>query len=246
MNELRRNDFAQSDAACIPKTCNNAECPILQASMQTTPFSIKKQSLLLSPLRTIFWQEQQALICSDLHLGKVGHFRKSGIAMPQNIFKDDVQKLFAAIQHFNPKQVIIVGDMVHSHANKELELFVKWRNDFAHVEFHLVKGNHDILLKTWYTESNIILHEQQLILDPFLFTHDPTESQAHYVISGHIHPGVIVKGLGKQALKFPCFYFGKQQCILPAFGGFTGAHPIEPKKAENVFAIVENSIIQIQ
>ncbi len=225
--------------------CANFKNPILQANMQATPFVIRNQTLLLSSTRTLFWQEQQTLICSDLHLGKAGHFRKSGIAMPQNIFKEDVQKLFAAIQHFNPTQIIIVGDMVHSHANKELDLFVKWRNDFAHVDFHLVKGNHDILLKTWYAEANIILHEEQMILNPFLFTHDPTTSDTYYVISGHIHPGIAMKGLGKQSLKFPCFYFGDKQCILPAFGGFTGSHPIEPKKNEKVFAIVENSIIQI-
>lgn len=214
--------------------------------MHVVPFNIQNQSLLLSPNRTLFWQEQQALICSDLHLGKAGHFRKSGIALPPHIFKEDVQKLFAAIQFFNAKQVLIVGDMVHSHANKELDLFLKWRNDFADVDFHLIKGNHDILLKKWYADAQIVLHEEQLIVDPFLFTHDPTKSDTYYVISGHIHPGISVKGLGKQSLKFPCFYFGKEQCILPAFGGFTGSHAIEPKKAEKVFAIVENSIIQIQ
>jgi uncharacterized protein len=214
--------------------------------MHVVPFNIQNQSLLLSPNRTLFWQEQKALICSDLHLGKAGHFRKSGIALPPHIFKEDVQKLFTAIQFFNARQVLIVGDMVHSDANKELDLFLKWRNDFAHVDFHLIKGNHDILLKKWYADAQIVLHEEQLIVGPFLFTHDPTKSDTYYVISGHIHPGISVKGLGKQSLKFPCFYFGKEQCILPAFGGFTGSHAIEPKKDENVFAIVENSIIQIQ
>ncbi len=29
--------------------------------------------------------------------------------------------------------------MFHSHANKELELFAKWRNDLADIEFHLVR-----------------------------------------------------------------------------------------------------------
>ena len=30
----------------------------------------------------MFWEEEKALIVSDLHFGKTGHFRKSGIAVP--------------------------------------------------------------------------------------------------------------------------------------------------------------------
>jgi metallophosphoesterase superfamily enzyme len=60
------------------------------------------------------------------------------------------------------------------------------------------------------------------------------------------HPGILIRGLGKQSLRFPCFYFGEQYAILPAFGNFTGFSLIEPSSRENVFAIVENKIIQIQ
>ena len=34
--------------------------------------------------------------------------------------------------------------------------------------------------------------------------------------------------------------------MLPAFGGFTGLHIIEPAKNDNVFAIIEDDIIQLQ
>ncbi len=67
--------------------------------------------------------------------------------MPQSVYKEDIQRLIAQIQYFKPKSLIVVGDMFHSTANKELELFAKWRNDFTYLEIHLIKGNHDILKK---------------------------------------------------------------------------------------------------
>jgi metallophosphoesterase superfamily enzyme len=33
--------------------------------------------------KAIFWQEKQTLLIGDLHLGKITHFRKEGIAIPQ-------------------------------------------------------------------------------------------------------------------------------------------------------------------
>src|SRR3982750_1025372 len=130
---------------------------------------IHNQHLWLTGERSIFWEEEKALIVSDLHFGKTGHFRKSGIAVPQNIFKEDLQRLFAEIQFYQPKQLIIVGDMFHSRENKEIDLFLKWRNDIPRVEVILVKGNHDVLAATWYKKAAITVQEQKLCIDNFCF-----------------------------------------------------------------------------
>src|SRR6478672_9244810 len=92
---------------------------------------IYKNTFWLSLQRCVYWEEQNALIVSDLHFGKTGHFRKSGIAVPQNIFKEDLQRLVSLLNYFKPQQLIVVGDFFHSHENNELEWFKKWRNDFA-------------------------------------------------------------------------------------------------------------------
>ncbi len=68
----------------------------------------------------------------------------------------------------------------------------------------------------------------------------------NYFFSGHIHPGIRMSGAGKQSLCFPCFYFGKEYAVLPAFSHFTGVAVIEPKKNENVFAIVGKKLVQLQ
>lgn len=210
--------------------------------------TILNNSFLLSAGRCIFWEEEKALILSDLHFGKTGHFRKNGIAVPQTIFKEDIQRLTALVQYFKATQLIIVGDLFHSHANKEMDMFVRWRNDFAQLDIKLVIGNHDILPADWYRQVNIFCITDQLQMGSFIFTHDKAACDAAgdaYIFSGHTHPAVILAGNARQRLKFPCFHFTKGHAVLPAFGRFTGTHSIKPAKGDAVFAIAQNSIVKL-
>jgi len=210
---------------------------------------IKDELLWLSADKALFIESQQALVLSDLHLGKTGHFRKSGIAVPQNIYTDDLHRLLQLVHYFQPKQMIVVGDLFHSVANKELALFQKWRESFSQVEVILIKGNHDILHQQWYDEAGIQTRVKKLVQHPFQFVHDSNElskDDSAYAITGHIHPGIVMKGLGKQSLRLPCFYFSDKYAVLPAFGGFTGLHMINHQKSDAVFAIINQNVVQVQ
>ena len=88
--------------------------------------------------------------------------------------------------------------------------------------------------------------KKELQINSFLFTHDKCEEKEHvYIFCGHIHPAIVLHGLGKQNLRFPCFYFAKDYCILPAFSHFTGMASIEPEKNDHVFAIVDNKLVRM-
>ena len=187
-----------------------------------------------------------------MHFGKSGHFRKSGIGIPQNIYKEDLHRLFSQIQFFKASKLIIAGDMFHSHANKEIDFFLKWRLDLPNLEIILIKGNHDILAKKWYEKAHIQLVEQKMRIRNFCFTHDMAdecemeeEDEELFTFSGHIHPGVKIRGAGRQSLTLPCFYFGKEFAVLPAFSVFTGLAKINPKKGDHVFALIENTVVKL-
>nr|WP_294991896.1 ligase-associated DNA damage response endonuclease PdeM [uncultured Sediminibacterium sp.] len=210
--------------------------------------TLREQHFWLSPERVLFWEEEKILIVADLHFGKTGHFRKSGIAVPQSVYQQDLQRLFHQISFFKPDKVLIVGDFFHSLQNREMDFFLKWRNDLQSLPFILVQGNHDILRKEWYQEAAIDLLDQYHSKS-FLFIHDDADfdgTEDLFVFSGHLHPGCIIRGAGKQSLRFPCFYFTDRNCILPAFSHFSGLAIVEPKKKDHVFAIVNQSIIKIQ
>lgn len=215
------------------------------------PFLFHQQNLWLSPGRCIFWEEESILILSDLHFGKSGHFRKSGIGIPQNIFKEDIQKLFSQIQFFKPKTVLIAGDLFHSTENKEINFFLKWRNDIPDVAFYLIRGNHDILTKRFYKQANITLFENKLTIRNFCFTHDITsvfedDHEKLFTFSGHIHPGIKMNGIASQSIMLPCFYFGKNHAVLPAFSAFTGLAKLRPARTDHVFVLLNGQVMKIQ
>lgn len=197
----------------------------------------------------MYWEEEHALILSDLHLGKTGHFRKAGIAVPQAVFKEDMQRLVTLVQQFSPRQLIIIGDMFHSHSNKEHDFFLRWRNDFDSLPIRLVRGNHDILSRKWYDIAGIELMETEFRLGKFIFAHDHADCTAAencYLFSGHIHPGISVSTGIRQSLHFPCFYFAEDHAVMPAFSRFTGTASIRPKKGEKVVAIVEGRLMAME
>src|SRR5882762_9356477 len=133
------------------------------------PFNhtLLQNNFWLSPERMLYWEEQKALVVSDLHFGKTGHFRKEGIAVPQSVYKEDLQRLVSQLQFFQPRHLIVVGDMFHSSANKELDWFRKWRDDFPDLDIQLIMGNHDILQRKWYEEAGVVIHYEALTIGQF-------------------------------------------------------------------------------
>jgi len=209
-----------------------------------TLLRIQHHNLWLSAARVLFWEEAQIMIAADLHFGKSGHFRKSSIPIPQAVFKQDLHRLFDQIQYFQPKQVIIVGDMFHSSDNAEIEWFSTWRENCRQIPFILVQGNHDILSSDRYDRLGIELKTDHYLLNPFQFQHHPVRSVAQETIcqiAGHVHPGVELVGLGKQRMKFPCFHIQKRQILLPAFSDFSGLHCMPIEKEDQIFAIIPGS-----
>lgn len=210
--------------------------------------TIRNEKWLLLSEKAVFWKSKEILILCDLHLGKSGHFRKSGIPAPGRINSKNLERLSYLIDQFVPKNVLILGDLFHSSANREWFEFEEWLQKNSDTEFTLVTGNHDILHNTFYEAVNFELHTE-LKIGPFLFVHDigkATELPADTtVVGGHIHPAVTLKGKGRQSLRFPAFIISDQRILLPAFGEFTGLHAIALNETDKAYALVEEQIISI-
>ncbi|MEO9869596.1 ligase-associated DNA damage response endonuclease PdeM [Ekhidna sp.] len=198
------------------------------------------EELVLLPERAIYWSSRQTLILSDLHLGKAGHFRKHGIPISRKIHLTDIHILERLIKENRPEKVILLGDLFHSFENNEWKDFLTFLKVYNYIEFILVEGNHDILSE--YPEELSLV--SLLDIPPFSFTHIREESQL-FNISGHIHPGVSIRGKGRQSITVPCFYFGSNHGLLPAFGQFTGIKKIQPKSNDRVFGIADRTIIEL-
>lgn len=215
-----------------------------------TACNIEHQRFWLLPEKAIYWQKRKTLLVADLHIGKSGHFRKHGIAVPGEVNRSNLANLSHLIDRTSAEHLVILGDLFHSDINREWQQFINWRKNYRELEISLVIGNHDILKKKKY-HSSIINLFKKITMGPFLLIHNLNElenkNQAQsYTLSGHIHPAVKLKGKGRQSVKLPCFYFGQHHGILPAFGNFTGTHVIDPKEEDSVYIIADSEIISAE
>jgi len=205
---------------------------------------LKGEVLMLLPQKAIFWKSESLLLIADVHLGKAGHFRKNGLAVPGNLHHGDLQKLELLISSCRPKTILFLGDLFHSEVNAEWYVFADWVKKFDKIDFTLIVGNHDILPEKSYQDLNFHL-TARLAIGPFSFTHEPTPESDHYNFAGHIHPGIRLRGAAKQGMVLPCFYFKQDHAILPAFGRFTGLFMMKKWQKDRVFAISEESVISL-
>ncbi len=210
---------------------------------------LRHQRLWLLPQKAIFWEKENVLMIADPHFGKVGHFRRNGIPVPASVNNTNFELLNALLKAMKIDHLIILGDLFHSRQNREWEQFFEWRSNRPELKVTLVIGNHDILDRQTYHASRINLFHK-LRMKPFLLVHDLnsfeiSDTDTNYLLSGHIHPAVQLRGKGRQSMKLPCYFFGKQRGVIPAFGEFTGTHVIKPGPGDRIYAIVKNQIVPV-
>jgi DNA ligase-associated metallophosphoesterase len=149
--------------------------------------------------------------------------------------------------------VVFLGDFLHSarsHARETLQALADWRSLHAHVALTLVRGNHDARAGDPPTSLGISVVDEPLRVDGFALCHHPKPVAGAYVIAGHWHPCVSVRGRAHDHLRLPCFWFGDDSGqagahavgVLPAFGSFTGMHPIERRERDRLYAIADGHV----
>lgn len=210
--------------------------------------TIGSADMVLVADKAMFWPAKQLLLIADLHLGKVNHFRKAGYPVPVSANDRNTAIIIDLLNRYKPGRMIFLGDLFHSHYNEEWEVLGQVMKHFQNTSFELVMGNHDIMSTLQYDRHRVVVHREQLVIDKIILTHEPLQEvpEGFYNLAGHIHPGARLYGKGRQALLLPCFYFGLNNGLLPAFGSFTGLYPVRVVKGDKIFVIVEGEIIEVK
>lgn len=208
--------------------------------------AIEGQRLWLLPEKAVFLPEHNALLVSDLHLGKSMHFRKNGIALPAGDSEKTLSELNNLIELLDCSRLYFLGDLFHSEMNSEWKLLVDFIKKFSDIEFTLIRGNHDLFEDRFYVDSGLKVEEYCIIGNAIKLLHKPPgTSSTHFVLCGHLHPAVVLTGKGKQRIKLPCFVFNKKTGILPAFGQFTGLQVVKRTESKRIFVTSNNEVIEV-
>ncbi len=204
-------------------------------------------TLSLLPERAAYWHTERTLFIADTHWGKTASFRTRGLAVPETIAAD-LSRLDVCLAQTGAQRLVLLGDCLHDRRGRDAALeatVAAWRARQAAVEVVLVGGNHDRHAgpppAAWAFAT-----VTQFAAPPFIGAHFPQPATNGYVLAGHLHPVVTIGGRWARPLRAPCFWFGAQVGVLPAFGSFTGGHVITPSAGERVFAIGPGQVVEVR
>jgi len=204
------------------------------------------ERLLLNNRRSIYWPDKQMLIFSDMHLGRTAHFRQNGITFQRNIIKKDLKTLKELILHYNARVITVVGDFFHAAVSFDIQFFSEWGRSLPHIHWNIVKGTHEKSMTEKNADGTFKINDL-LFIEPLTIVHHSLPAQA-YTISGHIHPGVVLRASYGKALKIACFLVSENSIILPAFSQFTGLDTGFLKKSNEKYTpyvVLDEGVIRV-
>lgn len=198
--------------------------------------------------RALYWPKRRTLFVADAHFGKAAAFRAAGVFVPEQTTTESLARLDRSIAGTAANRIIFLGDFLHAAEGRHpatLRSLAEWRERHSAIEMILVRGNHDRTAGDPPTSLNIRCVDAPLLEPPFAFAHHPVSHSGAYVLAGHIHPGALMAGAGRQYDHFPCFWFGANVGVLPAFGEFTGYVDVEPLPGDQVWIVANDQVIPV-
>ncbi|WP_313077078.1 ligase-associated DNA damage response endonuclease PdeM [Melaminivora sp.] len=199
--------------------------------------------LQLLPERALWWPQAGTLFIADLHLGKAATFRARGLPVPAGTTQDNLARLSAVLARTGAGRLVVLGDFLH--AAEALTAAVRsalqaWRAAHAGLAVVLVRGNHD--RHAGDPPGALAL---QVVDEPFApepgvplaCCHHPQALPGQVVLAGHLHPAVLLRGPGRDALRLPAFCHEAGQVLLPSFGDFTGGHTLRAARGRRLYAV---------
>jgi len=174
-------------------------------------------NVLLEGRLALFHEEERWLAVADLHFGYELSQRAAGRLLPMWGMASIEERLMELIADYEPRQLIIVGDLVHDRtsADAAAALLKRLRKRCVVVA---LSGNHDRgvarsidLLPRWETPGFVFQHGECM----------PEAGEGIQII-GHHHPAAIIRDGAGLRLKFPALVQQERCWILPAFSPWAG------------------------
>jgi uncharacterized protein len=194
----------------------------------------------------------QALLIADAHIGKASSFRQLGVPVPSGTTQETLAAITQDLAATQAQHLIFLGDFLHSrhaHAAATQDVLKAWREQHAQLAMTLIRGNHDDRAGDPPPALRFMVVNEPFLLGSLALCHHPQAVAQHYALAGHWHPCITLHGKAKERLRLPCFWMGDEAQhpigILPAYGSFTGMHPIELRDTDSVYAIAGDVVRKV-
>lgn len=208
---------------------------------------IAGHTLQLLSQRAALLCDSRTLLVADAHFGKAAAFRARGVPVPRGTTAENLRLLSSLIAEHAVQELVFLGDFLHareSHAQATLAALLRWREQHAALPMTLVRGNHDDRAGDPPAALQFEVVNEPYLRSGFALCHHPHPHAGTYTLAGHLHPSVLLAS-GIDGARLPCFWFGTSVGVLPAFGSFTGTHPIKPEAGDRVIALADDRLIEL-
>ena len=202
-------------------------------------------ALVLLPEKALWWPEERTLLVADAHFGKAVSFRSLGVPVPRGTTSETLAVLGRLAGRWPARRIVFLGDFLHSarsHAAATLAALADWRERHRGLHLTLVRGNHDDRAGDPPASLGFEVVDEPLGVGRLALCHHPRPQEGRYVLAGHLHPCVSIGGRARDRLRLACFHFGDRVGVLPAFGAFTGMHPIERRAGDRVYVVGDDVV----
>lgn len=206
------------------------------------------ETLWLLPQLAVYWPARRTLLVADVHLGKAAAFRALGQPVPAGTTRGTLARLDEALALTQARRLVVLGDLVHARQSRAAlgaATLREWRARQAGLECVLIRGNHDVAAGDPPDWLGFAVRPEPLVEGPFALCHAPREAPGAYVLAGHVHPVRMLRGPGRDSVRLPCFEFGPRGAVLPAFGEFTGGHPVPARPGHVHFVAAGDQVLRV-
>jgi hypothetical protein len=167
---------------------------------------------------------------ADLHFGYELSQRAAGRLMPMWGMATVERQLCSLLDDYQPRQLIILGDLVHDGAARTAARALVERLS-RRAEVIVLAGNHDRQL------AGAVGMQESLKMGGFHFHHGHCAAAADGSIQviGHHHPAGIVRDGAGLRLKLPAFVQNGSCWIMPAFSPWAAGTPWKADEQSRVW-----------
>lgn len=184
------------------------------------------------------------LIISDIHIGYEQALNRQGIMVPRFQYKKILERINEIIEKFNPRKVIINGDLKHEFGKITRQEWEESRDfiEFLQSNFHeiiLIKGNHDNFTRFIAEKTGLEVYESYHLNGYEIMHGDkiPEEkmlNRSETIIIGHEHPCIGIRN-GERLEKMKCYLKGtyntKNLIVMPSFNFVSEGSDVLHEKA---------------
>lgn len=199
----------------------------------------------LLPERAAFLPESSTLLVADLHWGKTAALRAAFVPVPSGSTAHDLARLSELLHATRARTLVVLGDLLHAREGRHpatMRTIAEWREQHSAIDMVLVRGNHDRRAGDPPSEFRMRCEPHWRSGD-VIGVHDPSEVHDRYVVAGHLHPHLTLRGRGRQSLRLPCFVVGPTRAVLPAFSSLTGSGMYEREAADRHYVIAGGEVV---